>query len=90
MAIFHLSVKIISRSKGQSATTSAVYHFLKRLLKAYDRTSCLATDRYEATLKAIKQVAKDGLIDLKAHQCSKYRNNLIEQDHRFIKRHRVQ
>ncbi len=33
-------------------------------------------------------MAKDGLMDLKAHQCSKYRNNLIEQDHRFIKRHR--
>lgn len=31
-----------------------------------------------------------GLIDLKTHQCSKYCNNLIEQDHRFIKRHRVQ
>lgn len=68
----------------------AAYHFLKRLLKAYGRPSCLVTDQYGATLKAIKQVAKDGLIDLKAHQCSKYRNNLIEQDHRFIKRHRVQ
>lgn len=62
----------------------AAYHFLKRLL------NCLATDQYGATLKAIKQVAKDGLLDLKSHQCSKYRNNLIEQDHRFIKRHRVQ
>ena len=50
----------------------------------------MATDQYGATLKAIKQVAKDGLLDLKSHQCSKYRNNLIEQDHRFIKRHRVQ
>ena len=29
-------------------------------------------------------------MDLKAHQSSQYRNNLIEQDHRFIKRHRVQ
>jgi putative transposase len=50
----------------------------------------LVTDQYWATLKAIKQVTKDGLMDLKAHQCSKYRNNLIEQDHQFIKRHRFQ
>ncbi len=26
---------------------------------------------YGATLRAIKPVAKDGLMDLKAHQCSK-------------------
>lgn len=67
----------------------AAYHFLKRLLKAYGHPNCLVTDQYGATLKAIKQVAKEGLLDLKSHQCSKYRNNLIEQDHRFIKRHRV-
>lgn len=68
----------------------AAYHFLKRLLMAYGRPNGLITDPHGTTLKAIKQVAKDGLIDLKAHQCSKYRNNLIEQDHRFIKRHHVQ
>lgn len=67
----------------------AAYHFLKRLLKTYGRPDCLVTDQYSATLKAIKQVIKDDLLDPKSHQCSKYRNNLIEQDHRFIKRHRV-
>lgn len=36
----------------------AAYHFLNRLLKAYGRPSCLVTDQYGATLKAIKQVAK--------------------------------
>ena len=50
----------------------------------------MVTAQYRATLKTIKQVIKDGLMDLKAHQCSKYRNNLIEQDHRFIKRHLAQ
>lgn len=29
---------------------------------------------------------KDGLLTKEKHQCSKYRNNLIEQDHQLIKR----
>lgn len=62
------------------------YHFLKRLLTTYGRSNCLVTDQYGATLKAIKQVIKDGLLKKENHQCSKYRNNLIEQDHRLIKR----
>ncbi|MBZ2202276.1 MAG: IS6 family transposase [Liquorilactobacillus hordei] len=64
----------------------SAYHFLKRLLTTYGRPNCLVTDQYGGTLKAIKQVIKDGLLTEKNHQCSKYRNNLIEQDHRLIKR----
>jgi putative transposase len=30
-------------------------------------------------------VIKDGLLAMENHQCSKYRNNLIEQDHRLNK-----
>lgn len=67
----------------------SAYHFLKRLLTTYGRPSCLVTDQYGGTLKAIKQMIKDDLLAKGNHQCSKYRNNLIEQDHRFIKRHRV-
>ncbi|MCT3391399.1 transposase, partial [Lentilactobacillus hilgardii] len=44
---------------------------------------------YGATLKAIKKLTREGCLHKGVHQCSKYRNNLIEQDHRFIKRHRV-
>lgn len=67
----------------------SAYHFLKRLFTTDGRPHCLVTDQYGGTLKAIKQVIKDGLLEKANHQCSKYRNNLIEQDHRFIKRHRV-
>lgn len=67
----------------------SAYHFLKRLFTTDGRPNCLVTDQYGGTLKAIKQVIKDGLLEKANHQCSKYRNNLIEQDHRFIKRHRV-
>ncbi|MDE3289624.1 DDE-type integrase/transposase/recombinase, partial [Lacticaseibacillus paracasei] len=49
----------------------------------------LVTDQYGATLKAIKKLTREGCLHKGVHQCSKYRNNLIEQDHRFIKRHRV-
>ncbi|WP_169043237.1 DDE-type integrase/transposase/recombinase, partial [Lacticaseibacillus paracasei] len=49
----------------------------------------LVTDQYRATLKAVKHLIKQDYLSKSAHQCSKYRNNLIEQDHRFIKRHRV-
>ncbi|KRL97722.1 hypothetical protein FD50_GL001288 [Liquorilactobacillus satsumensis DSM 16230 = JCM 12392] len=30
-------------------------------------------------------MVKDGLLPTENHPCSKYRNNLIEQDHRLIK-----
>ncbi|QAR22232.1 IS6 family transposase [Limosilactobacillus fermentum] len=67
----------------------SAYHFLKRLFTTDGRPNCLVTDQYGGTLKAIKQVIKDGLLEKANHQCSKHRNNLIEQDHRFIERHRV-
>lgn len=38
---------------------------------------------------AAKQLVKQNHFSSSAHQCFKYRNNLIEQDHRFMKRHRV-
>ena len=63
---------------------TAASHFLKRLL-----TTRLVTNQYRATLKADKQLVKQNHFSSSAHQCFKYRNNLIEQDHRFMKRHRV-
>lgn len=59
----------------------SAYHFLRNLwlskLFGY-------WDQYGGTLKAIKQVIKDGLLATENHQCSKYRNNLIEQDYRLF------
>ena len=68
---------------------TASYHFLKRLLTTNGRPDQLVTDQYRATLKAVKHLIKQDYLSKSAHQCSKYRNNLIEQDHRFIKRHCV-
>ncbi len=75
-----LDFEIRSHRDYQSA-----YHFLRCLLITYGCPNCLATDQYGGTLKAIKQVIKDRLLATENHQCSKYRNNLIEQDHRLIK-----
>jgi putative transposase len=68
---------------------NSAYHFLKRLLKTYGLPHRLVTDQYGATLKAIKKLTREGCLHKGVHQCSKYRNNLIEQDHRFIKRQQV-
>ena len=56
---------------------TAAYYFLKRLL-----TTRLVTNQYRATLKADKQLVKQNHFSSSAHQCFKYRNNLIEQDHK--------
>lgn len=68
---------------------AAAHHFLKRLLTTNGRPDRLVTDQHRATLKAVKHLINQGFLSKSAHQCFKYRNNLIEQDHRFIKRHRV-
>ena len=67
----------------------AAYHFLKRLLTTNGRPERLVTDQYQATIEAVKHLIKQDYLSQSSHQCSKYRNNLIEQDHRFIKRHRI-
>ncbi len=53
------------------------------------RPDRLVTDQYRATLKAVKHLIKKDYLSKSTHQCSKYRNNLFEQDHRFIKQRRV-
>jgi putative transposase len=63
---------------------------LKRILTTIGRPDCLVTDQYQATLKAVKRLIKQDYLSKSADQSSKYRNNLTEQDHRFIKRHRTQ
>lgn len=40
----------------------SAYHFLRHLLKTYCCPNCLVTDQYSGTLKATKQVIKDGLL----------------------------
>lgn len=64
---------------------ATIHHFLKRSLTANRRHDRLLTDQYQATSKATKQLVKQNYLSESVHQYSKYRNDLIEQNHRFMK-----
>lgn len=59
-----------SLRKGYDFQSS--YPFLERLINNYGQPYYLVTDKYGATLKAVRQLFKE--------------NHLIEQDHRLVKR----
>ncbi len=44
------------------------------------------TDKAPSSISAVKQLESEGLINKIIHRKKKYLNNLIEQDHRIIKR----
>ena len=60
MAIFHLSVKVISRGKGKSAVGAAAYRSGERIENAYDRVAdyreYLFKAFYEAEVYSMKEV----------------------------------
>ncbi|UIJ69894.1 IS6 family transposase (plasmid) [Bacillus cereus] len=64
----------------------AVYMFMQRLVKAFGEPSVLTTDKAPALLCAFKKLKKDDYYTHTKHCTIKYHNNLIEQDHRHVKR----
>ena len=63
MAIFHLSVKVISRGKGKSAVGAAAYRSGERIENAYDRVADYREDLFKAfyeaevySMKEVKQI----------------------------------
>lgn len=64
----------------------APYAFMKRLIKQFGEPSVLTTDKAPALLCAFKKLQKDDYYTHTKHCTIKYRNNLIEQDHRHVKR----
>ncbi|MED3037631.1 IS6 family transposase [Bacillus thuringiensis] len=64
----------------------AAYMFMKRLVKAFGEPSVLTTDKAPALLCAFKKLQKDDYYTHTKHCTLKHRNNLIEQDHRHVKR----
>lgn len=74
---------------SERRTKKAAKQFLKKALKAKHNQMprVITTDRYNATEMAILEETYYG--DLKCtteHRMCKYLNNIVEQDHRFIKR----
>ncbi|MDT3499076.1 DDE-type integrase/transposase/recombinase, partial [Bacillus toyonensis] len=64
----------------------AAYMFMKRLVKAFGEPTVLTTDKAPALLCALKKLKNNGFYVHTKHCTVKHFNNLIEQDHRHIKR----
>ncbi|PES69997.1 IS6 family transposase [Bacillus cereus] len=64
----------------------AAYMFMKRLVKAFGEPTVLTTDKAPALLCAFKKLKKNGFYARTKHCTIKHLNNLIEQDHRHVKR----
>ncbi|EOQ09082.1 IS6 family transposase [Bacillus cereus] len=64
----------------------AAYMFMKRLLQAFGEPTVLTTDKAPALLCAFRKLQKDDYYTHTKHCTIKHRNNLIEQDHRHVKR----
>jgi len=68
---------------------NAAKKFFKKALKAThnQQPRVITTDKYSATEVAINEMIYSGIVSVKATiRKVKYLNNIIEQDHRFIKR----
>ena len=66
--------------------TQAAYAFLKRLRRQFGEPKVLVTDKAPSLCSAFKKLQQGGLYIRTEHRTVKYLNNLIEQDHRPIKR----
>ena len=66
--------------------TQAAYAFLKRLNKQFEEPRVIVTDKAPSLGSAFIKLQSVGLYTKTEHRTVKYLNNLIEQDHRPIKR----
>ncbi|EJR95926.1 hypothetical protein IKO_05609 [Bacillus cereus VDM034] len=62
------------------------YMFMKRLVNTFGEPTVLTTDKASALLCALKKLKNNGFYVHTKHCTVKHFNNLIEQDHRHIKR----
>jgi putative transposase len=60
--------------------------FLKRLVKQFDEPKVVVTDKAPSITSAFKKLKEYGFYQGTEHRTIKYLNNLIEQDHRPVKR----
>ena len=64
----------------------AAYVFMKRLVKAFGEPTALTTDKAPVLLCALKKLKYSEFYVHTKHCTVKHFNNLIEQDHRHVKR----
>ena len=75
----------LSRKRDRKAAKK----FFRKALRSPHNTNprVITTDKYAATIKTIKnEIENERLSPGTKHRSSKYMNNIIEQDHRHIKR----
>ncbi len=66
--------------------TQEAYAFLKRLHKQFGQPRVIVTDKAPSIGSAFRKLQRNGLYTKTEHRTVKYLNNLIEQNHRPIKR----
>ncbi len=66
--------------------TLLAYAFLKRLHKQFGQPRVIVTDKAPSIGSAFRKLQRNGLYTKTEHRTVKYLNNLIEQNHRPIKR----
>ena len=64
---------------------AAARRFLERAINLHDLPEKITVDKSGANTAAIESVKKDACVEIVMRQ-SKYLNNIVEQDHRAIKR----
>lgn len=64
---------------------AAARRFLERAINLHDVPEKITIDKSGANTAAIESVKADGCVDILMRQ-NKYLNNIVEQDHRAIKR----
>ncbi|EOO27150.1 hypothetical protein IIU_05949 [Bacillus cereus VD133] len=65
---------------------TAAYTFMKRLAKTFGEPTVLTTKKAPVLLCALKKLKHNGVYVDTEHCTVKHFNNLVEQDHRHIKR----
>ena len=66
--------------------TQSAYAFFKRLYKQFGEPKVIVTDKAPSIASAFRKLQKQRLYSKTEHRTVKYLNNLIEQDHRPVKR----
>ncbi|MFD0770105.1 IS6 family transposase, partial [Bacillus sp. CGMCC 1.60114] len=70
----------------QKRDTQAAYAFMKILVRSFGEPTVLTTDKAPSLASAFKKLKEIGLYKNTFHRTIKYLNNIIEQDHRHVKR----
>ena len=81
--------KLLTFGYRKNRDKVAVKKFFRKALRSPHNSNrrVIITDKYAATIKTIKNEVRIGKIKPETkHRSSKYMNNIIEQDHRHIKR----